>query len=216
VWAVVALLGSAPACNPSTAEGTADAGDGDSGPHGGDGGGSGGLSLVFSVSPQPTADLPNKVRLTEVHLHLFNVRAIGDAAPGDSRTTKDKLTLDFKKGQMPGALVFDAAPPGLYSRVEWTLSSLGDGVKIRGTVDYMGAPTPFVVEDELPASISLPISVALAAGGSAEIDVELDVAHVLDGIDWANAELESGTLHVEGSSDVHQKLQTSFKILTPP
>src|SRR6266540_1978898 len=78
------------------------AGDHDSGPGAHDGGvpdavpGASGLVLHWVADPQPpaagTADgLAPSVTIKEVELNLFVVRAIGDSAPGDARTSVAEL-----------------------------------------------------------------------------------------------------------------------------
>ena len=71
-------------------------------------------------------------RLEEVRLDLENVRAVGDAAPGDSRTSRvDSLRLEWWGGDDDGrrpqnepvVVTFDQAPPGLYSNVVAELSA---------------------------------------------------------------------------------------------
>src|SRR5690242_12623703 len=89
---------------------------GGGGPDGGDGGGvTQGLVFPFSATPRPPADLANGTVVTQVNLQLTSVRAIGDAAAGDSRTFRPALALEWAEMHGPDPLVFAGAPAGIYS-----------------------------------------------------------------------------------------------------
>ena len=123
-------------------------------------GGGGGLTFEFRTAPElpaVTADLS----VDEVRLELRDVRAIGDSAPGDSRTSRSRLTLEWKPGEDPSPLVFDLAPPGIYSNFEARLGAATTEEKrfeIRGKVRVRGELREFSIQNErVTRAIAVPL-----------------------------------------------------------
>lgn len=123
-------------------------------------GGGGGLTFEFRtapVLPTVTADLS----VDEIRLELRDVRAIGDSAPGDSRTSRSRLTLEWKLEAEPAPLVFDLAPPGIYSNFEARLGAATteeERFEIRGKVRVSGELRDFRIQND---RVTRPIAVAL-------------------------------------------------------
>jgi hypothetical protein len=188
--------------------GTIDAGDG--------GGGTAGLRFEWRPDPVPPGEVEDDLTIDEVHLHLRDLRAVGDAAPGDARTSRAALDLDWEEGAAPPALRFDTAPPGLYSQFEFRLDG-GDGedeaYSIEGMVYLEDAWVPYEIEDGLPLSVSIPLDVDLAVGEVEVVDIRIRLDAAIEGVDWANATLDDGTLVLdeEQLAEVRDILAAGFE-----
>ena len=159
--------------------------------------GASGLRVTWSTNPAIPAAISADARVDAVKLKLSSVRAIGDAAPGDGRTSTGGLELSWTDKDRPAAVRFADAPAGLYSRLE--LGSGGDDEEytIRGQARVGGTWYPFRIEDRTPLSVGIPLDVVLAPGDEVEVPVVLDVAAVIGAVEWDDLELDGGELHVD-------------------
>lgn len=166
-----------------------------------DGGGSGpdappgsaGLVLEFRGVPTLDAELGGDFSLVleDVRLDLENVRAVGDAAPGDSRTSRDELRLEWwgsddgeDPNNEPVIVTFDQAPPGLYSNVFAEL----EHYEMQGTVEVeQDNERDFDIRDTPSSSlaISIPLGgVMLEAGETRRVVVEVACGAAVLGVPW--------------------------------
>lgn len=152
-----------------------------------------GLAVQFLAHTPIPADIDGDLRIEEVHLSATSVRAIGDAGPGDVRTTQPGIDLTWTATESPLPFEFGEAPSGLYSQVELRIASHGAAddraFAIRGQLRVAGAWRPFLVESVagvLPARID--ITTMLAPGGRADIAIAVDFAAVVAPIDWRRIE----------------------------
>ncbi|MCE9577925.1 MAG: hypothetical protein K8W52_32640 [Deltaproteobacteria bacterium] len=187
---LVAGLGGCPAgTNPGAPDGGAD--------------GNTGTGLTFSWQSVPTipGDVGGGASIDEAQLIVRNLRAIGDSAPGDERTTTPMATLLWNGQTTPAAINYPLAPPGLYSHVELRADGgLFDALVIHGHAVQGGTTYPFELEVDGPISMSLPLSLELPAGGSASARIDIDLGAVVDTIDWETATIDDGKLRYEASS----------------
>lgn len=142
---------------------------------------------------QADQDLPGMTAddrtLEQVRFHADSVRAIGDAAPGDSRTTEADYRMYWEESQSPETIRFDEAPAGVYSTIEVRLE-LGDdeeehGFRIEGTVLLDAVWVPFEIEDDTALTITIATSTTLAPGGSENVDIDVDLARIIADIDFS-------------------------------
>ncbi len=211
-FALVAVL--AAACSVSSGSRA------DSGPDPGeDGGGPGpdappgasGLVLEFRGVPALNASLDGDfdAKLQEVRLDLENVRAVGDAAPGDERTTREELRLEWWGGDDDGGedpannepvvVTFDQAPPGLYSNVFAELTDY----RLRGKVEVESNERDFEINDDPSPSlaISIPLGgVTLEPGETRRISIDVSCGAAVLVVPWDEATEEDGDLVVKTSS----------------
>jgi hypothetical protein len=169
------------------AEGGADAGGGDAqigvdGAGGDGGGGGGGLTFVFVVPGMP--DVTPIVSVDELRLGLRDVRAIGDAAPGDARTSIADWGFDLKTDQPSAALGFPAAPPGIYSSFEARLGG-SQRFEVRGTVRLAsGSRVGFRIEnDNLAGQISVSLEGLMLEAAPRTATIRVSLAF-LGNVDW--------------------------------
>lgn len=151
--------------------------------------------------PDPT------IAITTVTFGVKVLRAIGDAAPGDMRTTRtddeaeNNIDLDFRDGYVPIPQLFRDAPPGVYSTVELRVADSRtalSAIEVTGRASRGGNLVPFQIKS---AASIIPISVAvnteLMPRMLATATIQLDVAHLVKDIDWDAVPLTGeGTLLV--------------------
>jgi hypothetical protein len=227
---VVAMVGLAvalaSACTPAPYGG--DDADGGTNP-GQDGGADAGPAqsgLVCQWENLPTlpGSLGQNLYLDEVQMPLRDVRAIGDAAPGDSRTYVASLDLLWKHGEAPPSLSFPMAPPGLYSRFEFRVQSgAGEGYVLTGEIVLPGHDhrIKFAIHDSQLLSVSIPlIGLSLEPGQVKTIAVKVDIAAVLHAIDWSQVEIEDDRIEIGEDSDqisiIRATLATSISATVIP
>jgi hypothetical protein len=219
----LALAGCVGGCEPDTGGlGVVDAGrDAPDARRPDAGGAAAGLILEWKVVPALPAALPGDVRLTEVRLNLRDVRVLGDSAPGDGRTAVDRLELTWRVDQGPAPLAFLQAPPGLYSSLRYRVGDGDeDGIELSGTVRRDGEDVDFEIEDSMALGIDVPLSLELTPGEQVTLEVRLDTAAVLGGIDWSEAEVEDGEIKLDDDSaqlqGVRDRLRTAFSVVEIP
>lgn len=174
--------------------------------------------LVFRFGSEP--DLPGalddsgsiEAYIEEAALVLERVRAIGDSAPGDERTSVETFTLDWEEGEEE--LRFPRALPGVYSQLLGGIASY----EIAGTIELEDGTWPFHISEPAVAiafSVSLD-QIALDPGMTREIEITIELSEVLRQIDWEAVPVDDeGVLRVDGDSEqitsVREKLQESFE-----
>jgi hypothetical protein len=173
-----------------------------------------GLEVVWLGMPTPPAEVGEGVSVERIRLDLRDVRVIGDSAPGDQRTSKARLELDWHEGDWPEPTYFPDAPPGLYSKLAFVVQAPGDepGLEVLGTVDREGGAVPFEIELDAALDVDLPIHVVLEPGGSATITVECDFAAALAVVDFDALPVEDGKLVLESGSEQAEAFLDALRI----
>ncbi len=188
-----------------------------------------GLRVLWACEPMPVAQLDDGLWLSDVYLHLRDVRVIGDSAPGDPRTSVDELELRWRDGEEPDPLFFPEAPLGLYSRFEFKVEGDGGGVgdggaiRLRGEVQLEGdnEPTSFEIQDAAAFSGSLAVDIELQVGQGGTLVVTFDAAAVLAVVDWESVPRnDDGDLELDEDSPqigaVRAALADGFFVETLP
>jgi hypothetical protein len=82
-------------------------------------GGDAGLTVRWASRPTTwPADVGSTIIVERVRFALDSLRVIGDAGPGDLRTTKDAFELRWEESRDPPEdIKFESAPTGLYSQI---------------------------------------------------------------------------------------------------
>ncbi len=175
----------------------------------------GGLRLLFDSVPDipDSAGGPFDARIDTATIRLRNLRAIGDAAPGDERTRVEDLTLRWTDETQPGAVVFANAPLGLYSQVAAEIVEY----TITGSVKIMDVTYPFEIEDN-PPPISVVASIdgtMVSAGEVEDVTIKIQIGDVVTDIDWADQEIEDNMIELESDdpdiSDVREEMSELFE-----
>ena len=179
----------------------------------------GGLSIQLvakgGVPQMPTAD----VEIDKVTIGATSIRAIGDAAPGDMRTTRTQYQFEWRDNLNPIPILFTTAPPGLYSQLDFHVndsSVSATAVDIIGRARRGGMLVPFEIDNkdsEIP--IDIDINTLLGPREIAVTTIELDIASLVENIDWASIPLTTdGRLYITDGdaamSNVVSKLTSAF------
>ncbi len=144
----------------------------------------GGLVFQFTTDPAVPGPVGTRFHVDEVRVYWHDVRAIGDSAPGDSRTSRDSLDLSWQSGASPGPLAFPQAPPGIYSVLEARIGGGRRSCEIKGTVTLRdGGTESFEIDDETLESISIPLSGVVVNTATVTTTVTLSLAF-LSSVDW--------------------------------
>jgi hypothetical protein len=156
--------------------------------------------LVFRVSSPDLGQLAQDTTISQVKMHVRDVRALGDASTGTGPTYLDRTDLDLTEGDVK-TITFDQAPPGRYSSLDFAVDRPQDGEyawELRGTTVVDGNTWSIEVEDDQSTSLSLPLDLQLDAGHVATIDITLTVNPICEPIDWSQVPEDGG-----GSLEIH-------------
>lgn len=159
-----------------------------------------GLAFSWSAVPTPPADVEDDLELTDVQFRLRAIRAVGDAAPGDERTTRDSLNIRWAEDDEPSVLSFENAPPGFYSQFEFRIDGGGgdESVAFKGRVRINGTWEDFQIDDERVSGVSLSLQdLQLAAGENQTVEIIFDLKDAFDSIEWENAPIDDGKRTIE-------------------
>lgn len=181
-----------------------------------------GLTITFALDtafPITTAD--NTI-IDRIDMRAASVRAIGDAAPGDGRTTRFDYRLRWDGSDRPEPIRFEEAPVGLYSSVDLDLAAEGDAssIEIAGECTRNGSRVDFEIESEAALSIAITTNEMLAPGGSAAIEIAVAIEAAVAAIDWDAESLDGeGDVTIDDDSaamtQILAALRTSFSAGAP-
>lgn len=172
-----------------------------------------GLSFRFESEPRLSGDGEiggeYDAVIREVELILTDVRAIGDAAPGDERTSRERLELSWAGGEVE-ELGFPQAPPGIYSQLLGEI----DAYEITGTLEIDDRERSFrIAEQGAGLMVSLGLDgLALEPGMDRRVDIEVDLRKAVRAVDWSQVpEDGQGWLHVDQASDMIDEVRAELE-----
>lgn len=177
--------------------------------------GASGLRVTWSSSPQIPGSTSNTT-VTNAVFRIDNLRVIGDAGPGDPRTSETAFVVHWDYDEHPDPIVFSDAPTGLYSKV--TVQADGHLVdysyEIDGKVEVNGSTQDFVIHDRDALTANIAISTTLDPGGQAQIPIRVRLDDALGVIDFSQLSYDDGHLELDTFDSQMQafrdKLATSF------
>ena len=162
-------------------------------------------SLHVTWTPVPAVlpgDITPELSVDRATFGVASLRVVGDAGPGDPRTFLDDLKLEWDSGDKPDLLTFANAPPGLYSRVEWLLDTKNllredDPIyvfEIVGDVEINSNTEHYKIRETAQLPISFAVNANLVPPNDANIDITVDVAHIVEAVDFEALPEVSGDL----------------------
>lgn len=178
-----------------------------------------GLALEWSSAPESWPNTKDGVTIESARFSLDRLRVIGDAGPGDPRTTSTMLDIRWDKDLAPGTITYDDAPPGLYSQVALAFDghSSYNTFEIRGRVLVDSDERDFRIEDSDPLAFNVAIDEMLSPGESATIRLRVNFTHALESIDWTMLDSSDGRLELDSSDTQMATFRTnliqSFEII---
>lgn len=146
-----------------------------------------GLSVRWATEPVVIpGEIGGDITVSRLLFRVANLRMIGDAGPGDTRTSVDSIQLGWSAETVPATVRFGDAPTGLYSRI--ILLADGNQVaysyEIAGIVKLDNVSTPFTIHDRSSLAISLETSTTLDPGKSAALTVKARIDQALQSLDF--------------------------------
>lgn len=186
--------------------------------------GGGGLTIKFEST---RTDLPgpitSKLELDQVVINASYVKAFGNAATGDARTTTSDYTMRWKGTEVPAPIRFDEAPVGYYGSIELRIARVpsdsdafdleGDAEKTVGTEEVR---YPFNIDSkDIVLTVTVPVQLNLDAGSDATIVIAVDLARLVNMIDFDlvavdNSELVIDDVNLAEMPVVTSALQAAF------
>jgi hypothetical protein len=179
-----------------------------------------GLTITWATTTAVPGPVAADRTVQELHITYSSVQVVGDAAPGDDRTTRRTTELEWDADGAPPPTEFPEAPPGLYSRLELGVGGSAETIEIDGEVDLGGIWTPFEIRDEYPNPVSLPLAVDLRPGMVTTLPLEIDVGAVLAVVPFADLPRRDDHLEL-GRDDprmvgVRAALVAAIRVAGPP
>lgn len=153
-----------------------------------------GLVVPFtSKSPIP-GDAKSNIHVSRALFRLAYLRVIGDAGPGDTRTSRNHFNLEWNDGTSPSPVAFADAPAGLYSKVSIRADgeTISASYEFDGSVKLKGDDVAFRIHDLEPLEIAMDTDVALDPGKTASVQVRLELESVFDELDFEELPVDQG------------------------
>jgi hypothetical protein len=181
-----------------------------------------GLVVEWSSAPSSWPSTFDGVTLDRARFAMSNLRVVGDAGPGDPRTTQGAMELGFAWSgaeQRPTTITFDNAPTGLYSQVAIVLDGGdNDAYRIEGQVELNGDTRDFQIEDANPLTFNVAIDEMVSPGETATISLRINFTHALDSINWSTVDISDGQYELDETDTqmptFRSKLIESFEIVS--
>jgi hypothetical protein len=162
-----------------------------------------GLQVTWSSGTPIPGNATSDVTVSHLLFRIANLRVIGDAGPGDDRTSADSFQVEWAQGMTPAPETFAMAPSGLYSHLVF----LADGnlvdysYEIEGTAKVDGNVTNFKIHDRSPLPVSLDTSTTLEPNQATSLAIVVRVDQALTSLDWSKLNNQGGTLTLDTFDD---------------
>ena len=165
--------------------------------------GSSGLVVRWSSAPTTwPGDLGNGVTIDSARFKMDSLRVIGDAGPGDPRTSATAYEARWDEGTKPADNVFADAPPGLYSQISISIDGhlTEASYELRGHVFVSSQQYEYRIEDQNALTFTVQTDKMLAPGGEATIGLRVNFIHAIDVVNFAALPVEEGRLELESGN----------------
>jgi len=175
--------------------------------------GSAGLTFRFSANPA-LPQVATNVSVDEIRIWLREIRALGDSAPGDSRTSLAEGDLDLRTDRAPAPFAFPLAPPGIYSAFDVVLGQVGGGgddkgYEIRGHVTIGGQAFELdVVDTEASEAIKVDLG-GLRVEDATTVTIRINLDFLGD-IDWASAPRDNDKIVLRAGDTTTQAISAGM------
>lgn len=183
------------------------------------GSGTGGLVVQWASTPESwPGDLGDGVTIERATFAFDNLRVVGDAGPGDPRTTASGFMVRWDDNTTPSELMFSDAPTGLYSQVSMAIDGhlATETFEIRGHVNVNGTDYEYRIDGDNAIAVTVAIDKTLMPPETATVTLRINFQHALDALDFSTLEVESGRIELSDDDAqmpvFRQKLVESFEI----
>jgi hypothetical protein len=176
-----------------------------------------GLHVPWSSSPLIPGN-GGDLTISNALFRVDSLGVIGDAGPGDPRTSRSTFEVHWNASLQPETINFADAPTGLYSKV--TVQADGhliqNSYEINGTVRLNGDLKNFAIHDLDALTANIDISTMLEPGGGAVVPIRVRFDEALGVIDFATLSVDGGVLDLDTFDAqmpaFRNKLATSFEL----
>lgn len=181
---------------------------------------------MWSSTPETwPGDLGAGVELEQARFALNSLRVVGDAGPGDPRTTIGNMEMGFawdSGEQRPTDITFDDAPTGLYSQVaivfdQTSSSGNSNSYELRGEVQVGSEDVEFRIQDDQPLTFNVDVDEMVSPGESAVVVLRINFKHAIDSLDFSMLEVDDNRLELEDGDPqmavFRTKLVESFEVV---
>lgn len=182
--------------------------------------GAGGLVVEWSSTPESwPGDIGNGITLERATFAFDSLRVVGDAGPGDPRTTASGFEIRWDEGSEPSDISFVDAPSGLYSQISLLIDGhlATESFELRGRADVGGTEYDYRIEGNNPLMFTVQIERTLTPPATATVRLRIDFQAALAAIEFQNLDIEDGRLELD-DGDIEMavfrtKLVESFQIV---
>ena len=182
-----------------------------------------GLNVAWHARPSSIpGQVTDKIMISSATFQAQLLRVVGDAGPGDFRTTVAQPNLAWSSGMTPPTITFSSAPTGLYSEVLLEIDGLliNNSFEIRGQIhrDSDNKDWQFFIHDRTDnVSISIQnINTTLNPGAMVTIPIRVDFEHALTSINYDQLQVDNNTLDLDDSDsqmdNFRHALEESFSL----
>ena len=165
-------------------------------------------ALTVSWASEPSAwpgPVKDGVTVDSARFAFDSLRVIGDAGPGDPRTTARMFEVRWEKDRDPPATIeFADAPVGLYSQLALEIDAplTHYSYEIRGIVQVNGNDVEYRIEDNSVLAVTLPIDRMKLPDAPARVRVDVDVVSAINTIDFTKLQNDGGHLELDAAGMV--------------
>lgn len=159
-----------------------------------------GMFVSWNARPALPGMVSDKLTISEATFQLNHFQIVADSG----NSMRSKYLLAWSAGMAPSQEMFPDATAGVYSKASLDLggSLVGYAYRIRVTWNDDKGPKPFEIVDVVPLTIVLDCNQVLAAAGSAEIAIKVDLRNALNNINFKDLEDEDGTIEINNTHNM--------------
>jgi hypothetical protein len=162
-----------------------------------------GMFVTWKAQPPVPGPLTSDVSLSAATFQVSHLQVVGDAGPGDERTTRSRYLITWNNLGHPALDAFPSAPVGVYSQMTIDLAvgvyapyayQLEGTWRRRSGPGSGGADQPFRIIDRQGLSTAVDCAATLGAGGNAMLTIDLELEDALGGVDFEDLDVVGGVL----------------------
>jgi len=181
--------------------------------------GTGGLVVQWASTPESwPGDLGNGVTIDRATFAFDSLRVVGDAGPGDPRTTASGFMVRWDENTVPSPVMFGDAPSGLYSQVSMAIDghTTTESFDLRGHVNLDGTDYEYRIDGDNPLEATIQIEEMLTPPATATVRLRIDFKNALESLDFKTLTIDGGRIELDDSDpemvEFRKKLVESFVV----
>jgi hypothetical protein len=158
-----------------------------------------GIFVPWHADPPLPGALDEHFTISSAAYAIAAFEVIGDAGPGDERTTHTQYSITWDASGAPVQETFPDAPVGMYSKVTVNMAGASFGefsYQIQGTWRDSGLTKPFNIVDYARLSTTFDCQQTLAAGGSATIPISIKLGDAMNAVDFRRLAVVDGVVQL--------------------